>query len=537
MRLLPAVAALAASLFVTACGSRETNVVSGNRSGTLHYAIDAEPRDLDPQVLVSFNDMKIILALFEGLTAIDETTSEAIHAAAARWDISPDNLTWTFHLHPNLTWSDGTPLTAPDFVFSLRRALAPFLAAEYAYVLYPIAGAEAYHSGDSTSFDTVGVKAPDDLTLVVTLERPNAALAAILALPVAFPVPAHVITAGGRRFDNRINPWTRPGALVGNGPYTLTTWEPNQRIVVTRNPRYRADATTTLNSVVFYPYESAAAQESAFRAGQLHLTSSVPLSRLAAYRATNSALLRVDPFLETGFLRFNTTRPPFNDPRVRRAFSLAINRTAIATQVLPSGQLPAPRFTPPDTAGYTAFTVIPHDLAAARSLLAEAGFPDGVGFPPVELMTFTREVNQLTSEALQQMWTRDLGIRVTLAMKEQRVWLDDERQLNYALSLGRWIGDYVDPGTFLDLFLSNSGNNATGWADPAYDLLITAASSEPELAARHALYDQAETLLLAAAPIAPIYHGTQAYLIAPSVRGWQESLLGFHRYHFLKLTQ
>lgn len=537
MRLLPAVAALAASLLVTACGSRETNVVSGNRSGTLHYAIDAEPRDLDPQVLVSFNDMKIILALFEGLTAIDETTSEAIPAAAARWDVSPDNLTWTFNLHPNLTWSDGTPLTAPDFVFSLRRALAPFLAAEYAYVLYPIAGAEAYHSGDSTSFDTVGVKAPDDLTLVLTLERPNAALAAVLALPVAFPVPAHVITTGGRRFDDRINPWTRPGTLVGNGPYTLTTWEPNQRIVVTRNPRYRADATTSLNSVVFYPYESAAAQESAFRAGQLHLTSAVPLSRLAAYRAANSALLRVDPFLETGFLRFNTTRPPFNDPRVRRAFSLAINRTAIATQVLPGGQLPAPRFTPPDTAGYTASTVIPHDLAAARSLLAEAGFPDGVGFPPVELMTFTREENQLTSEALQQMWARDLGIRVTLVMKEQRVWLDDERQLNYALSLGRWIGDYVDPGTFLELFLSNSGNNATGWADPTYDHLITAAAAEPTIAARHALYDQAETLLLTAAPIAPLYHGTQSFLIAPSVHGWQKSLLGFHRYPFLHLTE
>ena len=206
---------LAVALLLTACGRRETAVTAGIRDQVLLIGNGAEPEDLDPHIVTCVPEYRLVSALFEGLTAIDETTSEAIPAAAARWDISPDNLTWTFHLHPNLTWSDGTPLTAPDFVFSLRRALAPFLAAEYAYVLYPIAGAEAYHSGDSTSFDTVGVKAPDDLTLVVTLERPNAALAAILALPVAFPVPAHVITAGGRRFDNRINPWTRPGALVG----------------------------------------------------------------------------------------------------------------------------------------------------------------------------------------------------------------------------------------------------------------------------------------------------------------------------------
>jgi oligopeptide transport system substrate-binding protein len=148
--------------------------------------------------------------------------------------------------------------------------------------------------------------------------------------------------------------------------------------------------------------------------------------------------------------------------------------------------------------------------ADVRALLAEAGYPDGAGFPAVELMTFTREVNQLTSEALQQMWARDLGIRVTLVMKEQRVWLDDERQLNYTISLGRWIGDYVDPGTFLDLFTSASGNNATGWADPAYDRLITAAASEPDLAARHALYDEAETLLLTAAPRAPQCSTTQS---------------------------
>lgn len=528
-------AGLAVLLSVTGCGRRETRVEEGRRTGTLHLAISAEPRDLDPQVLVAFNDMTVVLALFEGLTAIDEATSQPIGAAAERWETSADGLTWTFHLRRGLQWSDGTPLTADDFAFSLRRVLSPKLGSEYAYILFPLAGAEDFNGGRTTDPKSVGIEVRDAHTLVLRLAQPTPALPAILALPTAFPVPAHVITRLGGA-DDRANRWTLPPHLVGNGPFRLSEWTPNQRIVTVRNPHARAGLAPPLASVVFYPYESATAQEAAFRAGQIHLTSEVPLSKLAAYRqGPDAAQLRSDPFLETGFLRLNLSRPPLGDVRVRRALAHALDRTALVTRVALAGQTAAHTLTPPGTAGYSPGPGIPDSFDEARRLLAEAGFPGGRGFPRLEIMSFTNELNQRLLEAIQQMWRRELGIEVTLALKEQRVWLDDERQRNYEISAARWIGDYVDPSTFLEVFLANSGNNATGWASPAYDRLVRAAAAESDAARRNALYREAENLLLDEAPIVPLYHGTRTFLIHPAVQGWTPALLGFHRYHTIRL--
>lgn len=521
--------ALLALLALPGCGRRIPPAEEGVQTQTLHLAIDAEPRDLDPQVLVSFTDMNVVLALFEGLTAIDETLSQPVPAAAARWHVTEDGLKWSFHLRPDLRWSDGAPLTAEDFAFSLRRALSPSLASEYAYVLFPIAGARDYNSGRLTDAAGLGIRALDPLTLELSLEQPSPALPAILALPVAFPVPRHVIQRLGGA-DSRTNPWTRAGHLVGNGPFRLTEWTPNQRIVAERNAEFRQAAATRLNRIVFYPYEGASVQEAAFRAGQLHLTTSVPLSKIASYVREQPAVIRQDPFLLTGFLRFNIGRPPFDDPRVRQALARAMDRRAIAQSVLLGAQRPATSLTPPDTAGYTARAGLPDDFAEARELLAAAGYPDGRGFPPVTVMSFISELNQRLLEALQQMWRRELGIEVAIELKEQRVWLDDERQRNYAISNARWIGDYVDPSTFLEMFLSDSGNNATGWSDARYDRLVRAAGAELDPARRLELYQEAEAILLEAAPIAPIYHGASTFLIHPAVRGWPPSLLGFHRY-------
>ncbi len=520
---------------LTGCGRRETRVEEGRRTGTLHLAISAEPRDLDPQVLVAFNDMTVVLALFEGLTAIDEATSQPIGAAAERWETSPDGLIWTFHLRHDLRWSDGAPLTAEDFAFSLRRVLSPKLGSEYAYILFPLAGAEDFNAGRTTDPNTVGIEVRDPHTLILRLAQPTPALPAILALPTAFPVPAHVITRLGGA-DDRANRWTLPQHLVGNGPFRLSEWTPNQRIVTLRNPHARPGLTPPLASVVFYPYESATAQEAAFRAGQIHLTSEVPLSKLAAYRQGSQAgQLRSDPFLETAFLRLNLSRPPLGDVRVRRALAHALDRTALVTRVALAGQTPAHTLTPPGTGGYSPGPGIPDSFDEARRLLGEAGFPGGKGFPQLEIMSFTNELNQRLLEAIQQMWRRELGIEVTLALKEQRVWLDDERQRNYAISGARWIGDYVDPSTFLEVFLANSGNNATGWSSATYDRLVRAAAAEGDTTRRNALYREAESLLLEEAPIVPLYHGTRTFLIHPAVQSWTPALLGFHRYHMLSL--
>lgn len=523
------------ALTFSGCGPRTSNVTTGNATQTLHLAIDSEPRDIDPHLVSAYSDFQVVNALFEGLTTIDEHTSLPIPAAAESWETSANGLTWTFHLRPNLKWSDGEPLTAKTFRDSFTRALAPTIASEYAYVLFPIKNAAGFNAGKYPDFVAVGVKAIDDLTLTIELERPTPALPSILTLSVAWPVPIHVLKRNGG-FIDRKNRWTRPENIVGNGPFRLTDWSPNQHILVERNPHYHNDANTQLNGIAFYPYDNAASQEAAFRSGQLHLTSEIPLTKIATYRAENPELLRLDPFLQSGFMRFNLTKPPFDDIRVRRAFSRAIDRQSLADHVFTGGELPAGSLTPPQTAGYDSPTKITYDPDQARALLAEAGYPDGKNFPPIEVISRSREKDRLLLEAIQQMWRRELGVDVSLIMKEQRVWLDDEASLNYHISNAGWVGDYVDPYNFLELFFSYSGNNRTGWKSAKYDRLLESAGTTADEIKRNALYAAAEQELLEQSPIAPIFYGTQSYLIRPEVEGWPPALLGLHRYQNVSLN-
>ncbi len=535
MRFLTAAACLLACLLCsTGCGPRTTMVDQGNRDGVLHLAITDEPETLDPHLAVAFSDMQVITSLFEGLTAVAADSSHIVPAAAASWEVSADHLSWTFHLRPDLQWSDGTPLDAQTFRDSFVRALAPSIASEYAYVLYPIKNAQRFNAGEIPDFVAVGVKVIDPVTLRFDLEYPVPALPAILSLPVAFPVPLHVLRKAGGTI-NRANRWARPGTLVSNGPFQLTSWQADQFVRAERNPHFRDAATVGLNALMFHPYANATAQENAFRAGQLHLTSTLPLTKIAAYQQEHPAQLRLDPFLQTAFMRLNTTRPPLDDVRVRRALALAVDRDALAHQVLTGGETPARSLTPPGTAGFTAESPLRFDPAAARTLLAEAGFPDGTGFPALEVMTRPREIDRLVLEAIQQMWQRELGIRIDIAVKEQRVWLSEERSLNYDISNAAWIGDYIDPETFLALFITGGGNNATGWGNPAYDRALRDAAEAPTPEAQRAAYQTAETVLLTDLPMVPLYHGTQPYLIRPEVQGWPPNPLGFHRYQDVRL--
>ena len=535
-RIASLVLLLATSFILAGCGGRQSRVDQGNADGIMHMAIGAEPRDLDPHMVSAYTDMQVVLALFEGLVAVDEATSRPVAASAESWEIANDGMSWTFHLRPDLRWSDGTPLTAETFRDSFRRALAPDLASEYAYVLYAIRGAADFNSGKNTDVKSIGVRAPDGQTLIIELEQPTPMLASILTLPVAFPAPLHMIESVGGLTD-RANPWTRQDQMVSNGPFRLTEWSSQSHIKTQRNPEFREAANVGLNGIVFYPYENAVSQEAAFRSGQLHLTSEVPLTKVSSYREDSPEVLRVDPFVLTGFMRFNVTRPPFDDVRVRRALAMAIDREALTSKVMVGGEQPAERLTPPNTGGYTTEATLPHDPDQARELLAAAGYPGGEGFPVMEVMSRAREINQSILEAVQQMWRAELGINVGIAMKEQRVWLNDETNLAYDISNARWIGDYVEPYTFLELFYSFSGNNNTGWANSRYDEVLKQAAAISDESNRYAAYQEAERILLEDAPIAPIYHGTQAYLIRPVVKGWPPALLGFHRYQFVRLSQ
>lgn len=532
---LACIAASASSLLSPlAFAQRETAVQSALRTQTLHLGNGAEPADLDPQGSTVFTDYLILIALFEGLTVIDEATSQALPGAAERWDISPDGLTYTFHLRKNGRWSNGDPVTAHDFVTSFQRILSPALGAEYAYMLYPVKNAEAFNTGKLTDFSQVGFRAIDPLTLEISLDRPTPYLLSLVAHQAWFPIHPPTILKHGK-LDQRGTRWTRPGNLVGNGAYTLKDWQPNARIVVEANDTYWDSPNTKLRSVVFYPNENIATDEKNFRAGQLHITYDLLPEKIPAYRKQAPAQLRVDPLLETLYIRFNTTKAPFDNKKVRQALARALDREIICRVLLSGSREPAHFYTPPNTAGYTARARVPSDFEAARQLLAEAGYPGGKGFPAVELQMNTDAINKKIFEAVQEMWRRELGITVRLTSADFRVYLDAQRTLSYQITRSRWVGDYNDPNTYLDMFVTGGANNQTGWSHPEYDRLIAEAGRTLDQTARFELFQKAEAILLDEAPIAPILFGTRTYLIHPSVKGWVPSLLGIHRYQKISL--
>ncbi|MET0263696.1 MAG: peptide ABC transporter substrate-binding protein [Rariglobus sp.] len=519
---------------LTGCLKKETPVEAARTSKTLLIGNGAEPSDLDPHIAVSYTDYNILVSLFEGLTVIDEATSKPLPGAAARWDISADGLTYTFHLRPDGVWSNGDPVTAQDFVFSIERILSPKLGSEYAYMLNVLAGAADYTAGKLTDFTQVGAKALDARTLQLTLARPTPYLLSLTAHQAWFPVhPASVQEAGAPHA--RGTGWTRPGKLIGNGPFTLAEWKPDQHILVKKNPRHHDAAQNQIEAVKFFPIADPGVDERGFRAGQTHLTYDVLPDRIDAWRREDPTKLRVDPFLETFYVRFNTTRAPFNDLRVRRALALAIDREAIAGPVMRGSRMPAYSVVPPDTAGYTSTAAMRTDVEAARRLLAEAGFPGGKGFPKFEIKMDSSSINTKVFEAIQQMWRRDLGIECTLATMDFRVYLTTMQALDFDLLRSRWVGDFNDPATFTDLFTSDSGNNNTGWKNPAYDRLIAEAARQLDTGKRFTLLREAEALIVAEAPVAPIFYGTRTYLIHPDVKGWVPALLGVHRYQTVRI--
>src|SRR4051812_4937691 len=516
-------------LLTAGCARRETPVQIGNRTGTLHIGNGAEPGTLDPHLVDAYTDMRVITALLEGLCAIDERTSQPVPAAAERWESSPDGLTWTFHLRAGLKWSNDEAVTADDFIQSWRRALSPQLASPYAYFLFPIRNGEAFNAGKVTDPAALGLAAPDARTLVITLERPTPYLPLLAANCAWYPINPRVLTRLGG-LNDRSTPWLTPANFVGNGPFVLKEWTPNARIVVEKNPRYWDAATVRLNQIVFYPIDNPDVEERNFRAGQLHLTYAVPLSKIPPYRQQDSQRLRADPLLRTYFIRFNTTKPPFDNPKLRRALSLAIDREAIAHQLLHESFVAAHSFVAPGFPGFESRSRVPDDFAAARALLAEAGYPGGKGLPPLEIQVRNDDVLPRVIEAVQAMWQHELGVQVGIAQLEQKTAIQNQRLMDYTIGANGWTADYADPLSQLEVFLKDSGSNWTGWGDAAYDRAIADAARTPDQQKRFEFFQQAEGILLEQAPIAPLIFGARNYLIDPSVKGWEPAPVGINQY-------
>lgn len=489
----------------------------------LHIAQRNEPATLDPQRATLPDEFFIIRALGEGLLTPNPAGGAPQPGVAEKWKVSPDGLTYTFDLRPDAKWSDGQPVTAGDFVDTARRALTPATTAPKVALFFPIKNAEAFYAGREADFARVGIRADGPRHLVVTLEKPTADFPGMVASGPWIPIARTSVDRD----------WTRPGGLAGNGPFTLAEWRPNQRIVVQKNPRYWDADAVKLDAIQFIAFDSGDTEERAFRAGQVDVTMAVPFSKVAAYRAASPAVWRSVPLHETRHLVLNTTRPPLDDIRVRRALALALDRTALTEKVLQGDQRPAFSFIPPGLGGYAPAARLTENADEARRLLTAAGYPGGRGFPRLELASWPVAPAQL--EAIQQMWARELGIEVTLAPHEARTFLAELAAGSFTLAFMTAIPDYDGASDLFQRLTSGSPDNYPHWRNAEYDRLVAEAGRLDSATARNAAYQSAEQVLLDEMPVIPLYFNAQNFLVQPAVRGWQADRLWTRFYKDLSL--
>jgi oligopeptide transport system substrate-binding protein len=510
---LSALASAIALTFFVGCGGSNPSDDSGLK--VLHFGNGAEPQDIDPATVTGVVEHRILKSLMEGLVSEDPDLN-LVPGVAQTWDISEDGLVYTFNLNPEAKWSNGDTITAHDFVGSYRRMLTPGIAAEYAYMLFKVVGAEDYLNGEIEDFSETGFQALDDHTLQLTLRQRTPFLLHAMNHYAWYPVPVRVVEEFGG-LDRKGTRWTRPENFVGNGAFRLKSWQPGRKLVVERSPTYWDHETVKLDEIHFYPIESIETEERMFRTGQLHITNEVPLSKLKTYLSENPESISIAPYHGVYYFRFNTTRPPFDDVRVRQALAYAIDRTAIVENITLANESPAYHMVPPNILDYTSEHRFEMDIAAAQRLLAEAGYPNGEGFPPTELLYNTSEKHRTVAEAIQQMWRANLGINIGLYNQEWKVYLEAQDNLDFQVSRAGWVADYVDPHVFLDLWKTGGGNNDTGWGNADFDRLLDQALDSPTNSERFAVYNQMEQILIDEMPVMPIYHYTNSKLISPQV--------------------
>lgn len=493
-----------------------------------------EPTDLDPATATLPDEFFVIGALSEGLLVPDPAGGAPLPAAAERYDISDDGRTYTFHLRPTGVWSNGEPVTAADFVDSYRRLLTPATAAPKANLFFAVKNARAFATGALADFSAVGIRATDPHTLVITLDRPSVRFPYYVASGPWTPVNPRVVAQFGRT-------WTAPGHFVGNGTFTLAEWRGQQRIVVKKNLRFRAAAAVRLEEIDFVRFNDDDTEERAFRTGQIDVTLTVPHTKLAVYARDHPTELHRTPTAETRFLSFNLRRPALADARVRRAFALAIERTKIVERVMQGGQSPALRFVPPQLRP-TALPPLAAELrespAEARRLFAEAGFPEGKNFPRLELAAWSHSQIPVL-EAMQAMWRRELHVDVAIATREEKVLLAGLASGDYDIALVTTVAllDVNDPVALLENFTTASANNFPHWQSTEFDRVLATAAIERDASRQATLLSDAESQLLIAVPIAPLYFNTHNWLMSPRVHGWQEDALWNRRYQDIYLDE
>lgn len=522
---------LAALLVITAvagCNRSKprTDVAKADLAATqeLRYNLGTEPETLDPAQSTGVPEMNCHLPMLEGLTrmGIDGKPGPGV---AYKWDISPDGKTYTFYLRKT-TWSNGDPITAEDFKYSWLRACAPETAGDYAYQLWYIKNAQAFTEGKCKAED-VGIKVKDPYTLEVTLEYTAPYFLEITAFDTLLPVHRKTVEAQGEKFG------TEAAGYVCNGPFMIKEWVHNDHITYVKNPNYWDKDNVLLDKLTYYMIEEASTELTMYETGQIDLGDNPPLpdhDRLVAEKKLSEA-----PLIGTYYYIFNTEKKPFDDVRVRKALTLAVDRAALIKNVLRGSQKPATAFVcygikEPDgkdfrEVGGSFFQDA--NVAEAKKLLAEAGYPDGKGFPAFQILYNTSEGHKAIAEAICEMWKQNLGIKgVTLVNQEWGVYLNSRDTGDFQVARAGWIGDYSDPMTFLDMWTTGNGNNNTRWGDAEYDKLVEQAKKEPDQVKRMQIMHDLEKILMRDMPIMPLYFYSDEYLMQSYVGGVVRSPLG-----------
>lgn len=524
---------LSVVLFLSACSDKPlSNVKQGNIEQVLHVSNADEPRELDPHLSTGSPESNIHLALYEGLMAYHPKTLEIEPALAKSWEVSENGLVYRFNLRKSAKWSDGSAITADQIAWSFQRSLMPALASEWAYMKFFIKNAKAFHTNEINDFDLVGIRALDKHTIEFTLDNVTPFFIQLFAHPSYTPVhPPTVLMHGA--MDQAVSNWTKPENWVGNGPFTLKEWKINQIVATEKNTHYWDAKNVKLNGVHFYPITDQQAEIRAFRSGQVHLTLSPQMAtaKIAYYKKNAPESLRITPTYASYYYAFNTTRPPFNDVKVRKALAMAIDREAIVKTVTKAGEVPAYSIIPNNPNGYSPKKLFSYDPDKARILLAEAGFPNGKGFPDIELLYNTLESHRNVALAIQQMLSKNLGINIQLVNQEWKVYLNYKKNMQHDLTRSGWIADYLDPQNFIELQASYSGNNYTGWNNNEYDELISELKRTSDTSKRNTLFERANAILTKEMPILPLYLYSDANLVRPNVVGWYDNVMHNHPFN------
>ncbi len=523
---------LLSSGFLISCKSKKPAEVAAD-DGILILGNSNEPKGLDPHLVSGVLENNILRSMFEGLAG-DHPSKDgvAIPGAAERWEHSADFKQWTFYLQPEARWSDGCPVNAHDFTYAFQRILSPDLGGPYAEMLYYIEGAEDFNKGKIKDFGQVKVWAEDDLTLKLVLNNPMPFLPEITKHFTWFPVPKHIVNKHGA-MDDRGNLWSKAENIVSNGPFKMKSHVLTHSIEVERNEYYWDAKQVKLNGIRFLPVSNAYTEARMFKDGLIHKAYGIPSELRAHFYENYPEWVRAEGDYGTRFIRVNVTKPSLNNIHFRKALALSIDRQLYIDTVRQGGGEKAAYSLTPPTEDYQPPKVFYFDPEEAKKSLEKSGFD---GKQTLTLMVTDSDTAKRAAEVLQGMWRKHLGLNIRISTFDWATYLQRQHSLDYDLCIAGWLGDFLDPTTFLTMWTKGNGNNNTGWFSEPYEALLDKAANTADPAKRFSILAEAEKLFLEDTAIIPVFWFTKMYLLDPRVKNWNPLLLGNNPYKFIEFS-